>query len=192
MRRFILSFALAVCLNSQTLFAQAVPSGPTSPQGKAAKPISDQVWWKHAVLYEIYPRSFADSNGDGTGDLNGITQHLDYLKDLGVDAIWIAPMFPSPQVDFGYDISDYQTIDPQYGTLQDFDRLEAEAKKRNIRVVLDMVLNHSSDKQKWFIESASSRNNPKADWYVCNSGVPVSSPGVRADQKKYEHDGVVP
>ena len=96
-------------------------------------------WWKNAVIYEIYPRSFQDSNGDGVGDLNGITQRLDYLKTLGVDAIWLSPIYPSPQVDFGYDISDYENIDPQYGTLADFDRLVAEAKKRDIRIVMDMV-----------------------------------------------------
>ncbi len=127
-------------------------------------------WWKHAVIYEIYPRSFQDSNGDGLGDLNGITQRLDYLKDLGVDAIWIAPIYPSPQVDFGYDISDYQNIDPQYGTLADFDRLMAEANKRNIRIIMDAVMNHTSDKHPWFIESASSRTNPKRDWYIWRDG----------------------
>lgn len=89
----------------------------------SSKSISEDAWWKHAVVYEIYPRSFADSNGDGVGDLNGITKHLDYLQKLGVDAIWIAPMYPSPQVDFGYDISDYEAIDPMYGTLSDFDHL---------------------------------------------------------------------
>jgi alpha-glucosidase len=136
----------------------------------AAPPIHDSVWWKHAVIYEIYPRSFQDSNGDGVGDLNGITERLDYLQALGVDAIWISPMYPSPQVDFGYDISDYEDVDPQYGTLKDFDRLIAEAQKRNIRVILDMVLNHTSDKNKWFIESASSRKNPKRDWYVWSDG----------------------
>src|SRR3954452_9334535 len=107
-------------------------------------------WWKHAVMYEIYPRSFQDTNGDGLGDLNGITQRLDYIKELGVDAIWIAPIYPSPQVDFGYDISDYQNIDPQYGTLADFEHLLAEAKKRNIRVVMDAVMNHTSDRHAWF------------------------------------------
>jgi alpha-glucosidase len=127
-------------------------------------------WWKHAVIYEIYPRSFQDSNGDGLGDLSGITQRLDYLKDLGIDAIWIAPIYPSPQVDFGYDISDYQNIDPQYGTLADFDRLIAEAKKRNIRIVMDAVLNHTSDKHPWFIESASSKTNPKRNWYIWRDG----------------------
>ena len=127
-------------------------------------------WWKHAVIYEIYPRSFQDSNGDGLGDINGITQRLDYLKDLGIDAIWIAPIYPSPQVDFGYDISDYQNIDPQYGTLADFDRLLAEANKRNIRIIMDAVMNHTSDKHPWFIESASSRTNPKSDWYIWHEG----------------------
>jgi alpha-glucosidase len=149
----------------------------------------DNTWWKHAVIYEIYPRSFQDTNGDGVGDLNGITERLDYLQKLGVDAIWIAPMYPSPQVDFGYDISDYENVDPQYGTLADFDKLQAAAKTHNIRIVLDMVLNHTSDKDKWFIESASSRNNPKADWYCWNDGIAADSPGVTAYQKKYEHQG---
>ncbi|MGD0619060.1 MAG: alpha-glucosidase, partial [Bryobacteraceae bacterium] len=130
----------------------------------------DNSWWQHAIIYEIYPRSFADTNGDGIGDLNGITKHLDYLADLGVDAIWITPFYPSPQVDFGYDISNYRGIDPQYGTMADFDRLVAEAHKRNIRIVTDLVLNHTSDKHPWFIESASSRTNPKADWYVWEDG----------------------
>ena len=133
-------------------------------------------WWTHAVIYEIYPRSFADTNGDGIGDLNGITQHLDYLKALGVDAIWITPFYPSPQVDFGYDISDYVAIDPQYGTMADFDRLLAEARKRNIRVIIDLVLNHTSDQHKWFLESRSSRTNPKADWYVWRDGKPGHQP----------------
>ncbi len=127
---------------------------------------ADPDWWRNAVIYEIYPRSFADTNGDGIGDLNGITEHLDYLKDLGVDAIWITPFYPSPQVDFGYDISDYKAIDPQYGTMADFDRLMQEATKRGIRVLNDMVLNHTSDQHPWFQESESSRKNPKADWYI--------------------------
>jgi alpha-glucosidase len=127
-------------------------------------------WWKGAVIYEIYPRSFQDSNADGIGDLNGITSRLDYIKSLGVDAIWLTPIYPSPQVDFGYDIADYESIDPKYGTLKDFDHLVAEAKKRHIRVIMDLVLNHTSDKHPWFIESASSRNNPKRDWYVWKDG----------------------
>jgi alpha-glucosidase len=137
---------------------------------------ADEIWWKHAVIYEIYPRSFQDSNGDGIGDLNGITQRLDYLKDLGIDAIWIAPLYPSPQIDFGYDISDYQGVDPQYGTLADFDRLVAEAQKRNIRIIMDAVMNHTSDKHPWFIESASSRTNPKADLYVWHDGKGTGKP----------------
>jgi alpha-glucosidase len=127
-------------------------------------------WWRHAVLYEIYPRSFADSNGDGVGDLNGITSKLDYLKTLGIDAIWLTPCYPSPQVDFGYDISDYCNIAPEYGTLADFDRLMAEAKKRGIKVIMDLVMNHTSDKHPWFIESSSSKNNPKRDWYIWKDG----------------------
>ena len=123
-------------------------------------------WWKHAVIYEIYPRSFQDSNQDGIGDLNGVTNRLGYLQSLGVDAIWLSPIYPSPQIDFGYDISDYENIDSQYGTLADFDKLVADAKRHNIRIIMDMVLNHTSDKHKWFEESASSRTNPKADWYV--------------------------
>ena len=153
--------ALVAILAASRLIAQIV-----------APPI-DTTWWKHAVVYEIYPRSFQDSNGDGIGDLNGITHRLDYLQSLGVDAIWISPMYPSPQVDFGYDVSNYEAIDPQYGTLADFDRLIAEAKNRNIRVILDMVLNHTSDKHQWFIEASSSRTNPKHDWYVWSDGKPA-------------------
>jgi alpha-glucosidase len=127
-------------------------------------------WWQHAVFYEIYPRSFADSNNDGVGDLKGITSKLDYLMDLGVDAIWITPCFPSPQVDFGYDVSDYENIDPMYGTLADFDVLASEAKKRNIRIILDFVVNHSSDQHKWFVDSKSSKTAEHRDWYIWRDG----------------------
>jgi alpha-glucosidase len=127
-------------------------------------------WYDHAVIFEIYPRSFQDTNGDGIGDLNGITSRLDYLKDLGVDAIWITPFFPSPNFDFGYDISNYVDVAPEYGTLADWDRLVAEANKRGIRILLDFVLNHTSDQHPWFKESRSSRENPKRDWYVWRSG----------------------
>jgi alpha-glucosidase len=123
-------------------------------------------WWKNAVIYEIYPRSFQDSNGDGIGDLNGIDSRLGYLQTLGVDAIWLTPIYPSPQVDFGYDISDYTGIDPQYGNLADFDHLVSDAKQHNIGIIMDLVLNHTSDKHAWFLESRSSRTNPKRDWYV--------------------------
>jgi alpha-glucosidase len=127
-------------------------------------------WWQNAVFYEIYPRSFADSNNDGIGDLNGITSKLDYLHELGVDAIWITPCFPSPQVDFGYDVSDYEAIDPMYGTMEDFDRLLKEAKKRNIRVILDFVVNHTSDQHKWFLDSRSSKTSKYRDWYIWRDG----------------------
>jgi len=127
-------------------------------------------WWQHAVFYEIYPRSFADSNNDGVGDLKGITSKLDYLKDLGVDAIWISPCFPSPQVDFGYDVSDYENIDPMYGTLADFDMLASEAKKHGIHIILDFVVNHSSDQHKWFLDSKSSRTSAHRDWYIWRDG----------------------
>jgi len=143
-----------------TLLAQP----PSPPQSHADD------WWKHAVIYEIYPRSFQDSDGDGVGDISGITSRLDYLQDLGIDAIWITPMYPSPGIDYGYDISDYTAIDPEYGTMADFDRLVAEAKKRNIRVIMDYVINHTSDQSSWFIESRSSRTNPKRDWYVWRDG----------------------
>ena len=127
-------------------------------------------WWQHAVFYEIYPRSFADSNNDGIGDLNGIASKLDYLKELGVDALWITPCFPSPQVDFGYDVSDYEAIDPMYGTMKDFDHLVSEAKKRNIRIILDFVVNHTSDKHKWFQDSKSAKTSEHRDWYIWRDG----------------------
>jgi len=132
-------------------------------------------WWQDAVFYEIYPRSFADSNGDGIGDLNGIASKLDYLKDLGVDAIWISPCYPSPQVDFGYDVSDYEDIDPMYGTLKDFQNLANDAKQHNIRIIMDFVLNHTSPQHKWFIDSASSRTSAHRDWYIWRDG---KAPGV--------------
>ena len=134
------------------------------------------VWWQHAVFYEIYPRSFADSNNDGTGDLNGITSKLDYLHDIGVDAIWITPCFPSPQVDFGYDVSDYEAIAPEYGTMKDFDRLVSEGKKRGIRVILDFVVNHTSDQHKWFLDSKSSRNAAHRDWFIWRDGKAAGQP----------------
>ena len=123
-------------------------------------------WWQTAVFYQIYPRSFADGNGDGIGDFEGITEKLDYLTDLGVDAIWLSPHFPSPNWDCGYDISDYTDVAPEYGTMQDFKTFLAEAHRRGLRVILDLVLNHTSDEHPWFRESRSSRDNPKADWYV--------------------------
>jgi alpha-glucosidase len=171
-------------MNAKTTLLPALLLLASAAGAFTQAPAAHDPWWKHAVLYEIYPRSFQDSNGDGIGDLNGITSRLDYLQKLGIDAIWISPMYPSPQVDFGYDISNYETVDPQYGTLADFDRLLAAARKRNIRIVLDMVLNHTSDKHQWFLNAASSRTNPKHGWYVWSDGKPGSGPG--------SHEGKVP
>lgn len=154
--RSIWSVFLATLLATSSALAQQAPH-------------SDE-WWKHAVIYEIYPRSFQDTDNDGTGDIKGIVSRLSYLKGLGVDAIWITPMYPSPQVDFGYDISDYETIDPQYGTMGDFDTLMKAAKATGIRVIMDLVLNHTSDQHPWFKESRSSKNNPKRDWYIWKDG----------------------
>ncbi len=144
-------------------------AGEAGAQQKATD-AEGHAWWRHAVFYEIYPRSFADSNNDGVGDLNGIASKLDYLRDLGVDAIWITPFFPSPQVDFGYDVSDYEAIDPMYGTMKDFDHLQSEAKKRNIRLILDFVVNHTSDQHKWFKDSKSSKSAEHRDWYIWRDG----------------------
>jgi alpha-glucosidase len=126
-------------------------------------------WWQSAVFYQIYPRSFADGNGDGIGDFKGMIEKLDYLKDLGIDAIWLSPHFPSPYVDCGYDVADYRGVAPEYGTLKDFKSFLHGAHARNIRVVLDLVLNHTSDQHPWFIESRSSKTNPKRDWYIWKS-----------------------
>lgn len=131
----------------------------------------DPAWWQRAVIYQIYPWSFQDSNGDGIGDLPGITTRLDYLNDgtphsLGIDAIWLSPIYPSPMNDFGYDVSDYRGVDPRFGTLADFDRLVTEAHRRGIRILMDLVLNHTSDRHPWFLESRASRYASKRDWFV--------------------------
>lgn len=168
----IAAIALSLGMAGSALAARAQSTPAANHQ-------NEQDWWKNAVIYEIYPRSFQDSNGDGVGDLNGITQRLDYLQSLGVDAIWLTPVYPSPQVDFGYDISDYEAIDPQYGTMADFDHLIAEANKRHIRILMDMVMNHTSDKHKWFLQSESSKTNPYRDWYMWHDGKgeTATSPG---------------
>jgi alpha-glucosidase len=155
---------MSICVSASFSLAETPPADAEGHQ-----------WWQNAVFYEIYPRSFADSNGDGIGDLNGIDLKLDYLKDLGVDAIWISPCYPSPQVDFGYDVSDYENIDPMYGTLKDFEHLAHDAKKRDIRIIMDFVLNHTSPQHKWFIDSASSRTSAHRDWYIWRDG---KAPGV--------------
>lgn len=168
-----LAFVL-ILLTALAGFAQApadhVPVMPPNPHATSAD------WWKHSVVYEIYPRSFGDSNNDGTGDLAGITEHLDYLAKLGVDAIWLTPMFPSPQVDFGYDVSDYRNVDPRYGTLEDFDRLVKEAHKRGIKIILDFVVNHSSDQHAWFKASRESKNSPYHDYYIWRDGREANQP----------------
>ena len=132
--------------------------------------IMEKKWWKEAVAYQIYPRSFMDSNNDGIGDLQGIISKLDYLKDLGIDVIWICPVYKSPNDDNGYDISDYQDIMSDFGTMEDFNELLSEIHKRNMKIIIDLVINHTSDEHPWFIESRSSKQNPKRDWYIWREG----------------------
>ncbi len=135
-----------------------------------------KTWWKESVVYEIYPRSFCDSDGDGIGDLNGITEKLDYLKELGVNVLWLAPVYQSPNDDNGYDISDYRNIMTEFGTMKDFDRLLSEAHKRGLKILMDLVANHSSDEHAWFLESRSSRENEKRDYYVWRDPVDGREP----------------
>ena len=137
---------------------------------------SSAPWWQHAVFYEIYLRSFQDSNDDGIGDLNGIASRLDYLQDLGIDALWITPFYPSPQVDFGYDVTDHENVDPAFGTLADFDRLSEAAHRRGMKIVIDIILNHTSDRHPWFGASRESRSSPYRDWYVWRDGAPDGGP----------------
>ena len=129
-----------------------------------------KAWWKEAVVYQIYPRSFCDSNGDGIGDLNGITSKLDYLKELGIDVIWLSPVYKSPNDDNGYDISDYEDIMTEFGTMDDFDKMLAAAHERGIKIVMDLVVNHTSDEHPWFVESRSSKDNEKRDYYIWKEG----------------------
>lgn len=134
------------------------------------------LWWQEGVIYQIYPRSYQDSNNDGIGDLPGILKRLDYLKELGVTAVWLSPIYPSPMADYGYDISDYQGIHPLFGTEADFDTLLDEVHKRGLKLILDLVPNHTSDQHPWFLESRSSRDNPKRDWYIWRDANPDGSP----------------
>ncbi len=140
------------------------------------EPTIDRDWWRGAVIYQIYPRSFQDQNGDGVGDLVGITSRLDYVADLGVDAIWLSPVFTSPMKDFGYDVSDYRGIDPSFGTLEDFDHLVHKAHSLGLKVIIDQVISHSSDKHAWFAESRQNRTNARADWYVWADPKPDGTP----------------
>jgi len=154
----IVATIAAALLSSAPAFAQRAP------------------WWAHAVIYEIYLRSFQDTNGDGVGDLKGVTRRLDYLQQLGVDAIWLTPFYPSPNADFGYDVSDYTNVAAEYGTMADWDTLVREAGKRHIRILVDLVLNHSSDQHPWFKEARSSTGNRKRDWYVWRDGRTANVP----------------
>jgi alpha-glucosidase len=167
LRKYSILAAILVCF----LFSNHAASAQT--KGVDAE---GHAWWQHAVFQEIYPRSYMDSNNDGIGDLNGIASKMDYLKWLGVDAIWIAPCFPSPQVDFGYDVSDYENIDSMYGTLADFDRMEKIGKQNGVGIIFDFVVNHTSDKHEWFLESSSSKTNPYRDWYIWRNGKGPNQP----------------
>lgn len=133
-------------------------------------------WWKKSVVYQIYPRSFMDSNGDGIGDINGIVEKLDYLKELGVDVLWLSPVYKSPNDDNGYDISDYQDIMDDFGTLSDFDRMLQEAHKRGLKIMMDLVVNHTSDEHPWFVESRKSKDNPYRDYYIWKDPVNGKEP----------------
>ena len=146
------------------------------PELLSAATAASAPWWRGATIYQIYPRSFADSNGDGIGDLNGITRHLDHVAALGVDAVWISPFFTSPMADFGYDVSDYCGVDPIFGTLDDFDALVARAHALGLKIIIDQVWSHTSDQHAWFRESRQSRSNPRADWYVWADPKPDGSP----------------
>ena len=130
----------------------------------------EKTWWKESVVYQIYPRSYRDSNGDGIGDLNGITEKMDYLKELGIDVIWLSPVYESPNDDNGYDISNYKGIMQEFGTMEDFDRMLAAAHERGIRIVMDLVVNHTSDEHPWFVESRKSADNPYRDYYIWKDG----------------------
>ncbi|HEY7004942.1 MAG TPA: alpha-amylase family glycosyl hydrolase, partial [Sphingomicrobium sp.] len=145
----------------------------TSPTAVSA---TAEPWWRGAAIYQIYPRSFVDSDGSGIGDLPGITQRLDYVASLGVDGIWLSPFFTSPMRDFGYDVADYRDVDPVFGTLADFDSLVGRAHALNLKVIIDQVYSHSSDQHAWFQESRSSRDNAKSDWYVWADAKPDGSP----------------
>jgi alpha-glucosidase len=155
---------------------QRLEIGPPAPAPQTLSIRESDGWWRGAVIYQIYPRSFADSNGDGVGDLRGIIEKLDYVADLGADIVWISPFYPSPMKDFGYDVSDYRAVDPLFGTIEDFDDLIARARTLGLKIMIDQVWSHTSDKHDWFADSRRSRTNEKADWYVWADPRPDGSP----------------
>ncbi len=161
--------ALVTLMLLQVLFAMTVYcSQKTTAAASPAKPINGYQprWWKEAIVYQVYPRSFKDSNGDGIGDLKGITSELDYIQGLGVNVIWLSPHYDSPNADNGYDIRDYRKVMTEFGTMADFDELLKGVKQRNMKLVLDLVVNHSSDEHAWFVESRKSKDNPYRDYYI--------------------------
>jgi alpha-glucosidase len=139
-------------------------------------PMTEPAWWQRGSIYQIYPRSFADSDGDGVGDLRGIIAHLDHIEALGAEAVWLSPIYPSPMADFGYDVADYCDVDPLFGSLADLDRLVEKCHRRGIKVILDWVPNHTSDQHPWFVASRSGRDDPKRNWYVWRDGAPDGAP----------------
>lgn len=169
LRQGCLSAALMMAMLGQQ--ALAANTEETMANTTAVQPMHNEAaWWKEAVVYQVYPRSFNDSNGDGIGDLNGITEKLDYLKTLGVNVIWLSPHFDSPNADNGYDIRDYRKVMKEFGTMADFDRLMAEVKKRDMRLIIDLVVNHTSDEHQWFVESRKAKDNPYRDFYIWRDG----------------------
>ena len=163
-----LALIFAAISIDQTLAQQDTSAAKTQQAGHRSAALVngyEPMWWKEAVVYQVYPRSFQDSNGDGIGDLNGITQHLDYLKKLGVNVIWLSPHYDSPNADNGYDIRDYRKVMKEFGTMADFDRMLSGIKARHMRLIIDLVVNHSSDEHRWFVESRSSKDSPYRDYY---------------------------
>ena len=149
--------------------------------------MTDLKWWQQAIVYQVYPKSFCDSSGDGIGDLSGITKKLDYLQKLDIGALWLCPVYPSPQADNGYDITDYCDIDPQYGTMADMENLIHEAGRRGIKIIMDLVFNHTSDQHPWFEESKSSKENSKRDWYICATARTASRRQIGAPSSAARH-----
>jgi glycosidase len=153
------------------------PEGQAMIQSNTHKPFpAEFVWWKHGVVYQIYPRSFQDSNGDGVGDIQGVVQRLDYLQGLGVDALWLSPIYRSPMADFGYDLSDHIAINPLFGDMADFDALVREVHARGFKLILDYIPNHVSDQHRWFQASRSNRSNPRRDWFIWRDAAPDGGP----------------